>query len=186
MQARWTGVGPRTIVTILAALVASVALVITITGSAEGGSSRRSRSKALARVKLATGAYHNEAIATANGFHAEDICVASPEGGMGYHYTNESRIQDDVVMRDKPEILLYAPSRGNERTLVGVEYFKVDDDQDLSTDYDRPKLLGRPFDGPMEGHAPGMPIHYDLHVWVWRWNPNGLFSPFNPRVSCPQ
>ncbi len=95
-----------------------------------------------------------------------------------------ARIQDDIIDKDKPELLLYAPTRGSERKLVAVEYFKADEDQDLSTDADRPKLFGRPFDGPMPGHEPGMPVHYDLHVWVWRANPNGIFSPFNPRVSC--
>jgi len=26
--------------------------------------------------------------------------------------------------------------------------------------------------------------HYDLHVWLFRDNPNGQFAPFNPNVSC--
>jgi hypothetical protein len=46
-------------------------------------------------------------------------------------------------------------------------------------------LFGRPFDGPMLGHEPGMPPHYDLHVWVWQANPEGIFAPFNPNVTCP-
>jgi hypothetical protein len=47
-----------------------------------------------------------------------------------------------------------------------------------------PVLFGRVFDGPMPGHAPGMPWHYDLHVWVWKHNPGGIFAQFNPTVSC--
>lgn len=43
----------------------------------------------------------------------------------------------------------------------------------------------RPFDGPTLGHEPGMPIHHDLHAWVWKHNPAGTFAQFNPRVSCP-
>jgi hypothetical protein len=27
--------------------------------------------------------------------------------------------------------------------------------------------------------------HYDLHVWLWKSNPEGLFSPTNPGVKCP-
>ena len=27
--------------------------------------------------------------------------------------------------------------------------------------------------------------HYDRHVWVFRDNPNGVFAPFNPNVTCP-
>jgi hypothetical protein len=29
-----------------------------------------------------------------------------------------------------------------------------------------------------------MPVHYDLHVWTHKANPAGVFSPFNPKVSC--
>jgi hypothetical protein len=35
------------------------------------------------------------------------------------------------------------------------------------------------FSGPMEGHEPLMPPglhHYDLHVWLWKDNPEGIFS----------
>jgi hypothetical protein len=40
----------------------------------------------------------------------------------------------------------------------------------------------------MEGHHPLMPLdlhHYDLHVWLWKKNPAGLFSATNPDVKCP-
>jgi hypothetical protein len=50
---------------------------------------------------------------------------------------------------------------------------KVDDDQNLATDGDRPSVFGLPFDGPMEGHNAFMPRHYDLHVWIWHHNPSG-------------
>ena len=30
----------------------------------------------------------------------------------------------------------------------------------------------------------GMPVHYDLHVWLWKHNPSGVFAPFNPDASC--
>jgi hypothetical protein len=37
----------------------------------------------------------------------------------------------------------------------------------------------------MLGHNPQMPIHYDLHLWVGRHNPAGLFAQWNPAISCP-
>jgi hypothetical protein len=40
----------------------------------------------------------------------------------------------------------------------------------------------------MEGHAPIMPAglsHWDLHVWLWKNNASGMFSPTNPAVKCP-
>lgn len=174
----------RTSLISLTAAITVVALVISITGVASGGPSEALASR-LERLKHATGAYHNEALALVGGFERGDVCVSSPAGLMGYHYENHGRMQDNVVDADKPEMLLYAPARSNERKLVGVEYWKADRDQDLSTDDDRPSLFGQPFDGPMPGHGPGMPIHYDLHVWVWTANPDGLFAPFNPRLRCP-
>jgi hypothetical protein len=26
--------------------------------------------------------------------------------------------------------------------------------------------------------------HYDLHVWLYRENPKGMFTQFNPKASC--
>ncbi|HUG65708.1 MAG TPA: hypothetical protein VMK83_10860 [Gaiellaceae bacterium] len=56
--------------------------------------------------------------------------------------------------------------------------------QNLGTNADRPSLFGRAFDGPMPGHNPFMPVHYDLHVWVAEHNPSGVFALFNPALSC--
>jgi hypothetical protein len=39
----------------------------------------------------------------------------------------------------------------------------------------------------MEGHEPLMPRelhHYDLHVWLFKENPSGLFAATNPNVGC--
>ena len=57
----------------------------------------------------------------------------------------------------------------------------------LSVAKERPMLLGQPFQGPMEGHEPLIPQmfhHYDLHAWLFKDNPLGMFSPTNPDVSC--
>jgi hypothetical protein len=48
-------------------------------------------------------------------------------------------------------------------------------------------LLGQPFQGPMEGHEPLIPQgfhHYDLHAWLFKDNPLGMFNPTNLDVSC--
>jgi len=39
---------------------------------------------------------------------------------------------------------------------------------------------------PVEVNAKGGPPfpHYQLHVWVWKNNPNGMYFPFNPKVQC--
>jgi hypothetical protein len=32
--------------------------------------------------------------------------------------------------------------------------------------------------------AHGFEPHYELHFWLYKKNPSGMFSPFNPDVSC--
>ena len=32
--------------------------------------------------------------------------------------------------------------------------------------------------------AHGFEPHYELHVWLYRDNPAGMFMPFNTRASC--
>jgi hypothetical protein len=139
----------------------------------------------LAQARAATAKYHNIDKALADGYIADPMCVASPEGGMGHHYINPALLEDPAVNPKQPEVLLYAPNKHGRLKLVGVEYVVIDADQDLNTDDDRPYLFGQPFNGPMLGHGPGMPIHYDLHAWIWKHNPSGLFYDWNPRVHCP-
>ena len=112
-------------------------------------------------------------------------CVSSPAGTMGVHYVNGGLIADGVIDPLRPEILVYAPKGNGGLRLVAVEYFKVDADQNLATNGDRPSLFGQVFDGPMPGHNPTMPVHYDLHAWVAEHNPAGSLSQWNPDLSCP-
>ena len=52
-------------------------------------------------------------------------------------------------------------------TFHGVAYDNMRDDPATATD---------------EAH--NFEPHFDRHVWVYRENPNGVFEPFNPGVSC--
>ena len=146
----------------------------------------QSPDKGLKAVKAATARYHSIEQAKADGYTGVDEpCVASPEGAMGIHYVNPALLQDPALDPLRPEILLYVPSANGKLKLVGVEYWKADADQKLDTREDEPTLLDQPFGAPMEGHAPGMPVHYDLHVWLFKDNPAGMFAPFNPTLTCP-
>jgi hypothetical protein len=118
-------------------------------------------------------------IAIADGYVPTDACVP----GMGYHYVKPANVMDPAIDPLNPEVLLFAPSPDGVK-LVGVEYMRVDADQDLSTDDDRPSVIGQPFEGPMLGHEPGMPIHYDKHVWIWSHNVEGMFNHENPDITC--
>ncbi|GAA2983236.1 hypothetical protein [Streptomyces fulvorobeus] len=131
----------------------------------------------------ATGAFHSPELAEEADFESTDRCVSHPvEGGMGYHYANKDNIGS--VHPGRPAALLYAPDKKGKRQLVAVEYIVRDADQDTGTTGDRPKMFGQAFDGPF-ADIPGLPVHYSLHVWLWKDNPSGLFAPYNPRVKCP-
>jgi hypothetical protein len=134
----------------------------------------------LQAAKAASARFHSVKQAQRAGYVRESPCIP----GEGFHYGNMSLLGDTAVDARRPELVLYELKPNGKLRLVGVEYFKVDADQNLATDDDRPSLFGRPFDGPMAGHFPGQPIHYDLHVWLWERNPNGMFAFPNPNVDC--
>jgi hypothetical protein len=102
-------------------------------------------------------------------------------GGMGVHFINVGLI-GPVPDPGKPPVLIYEPA-GDKLRLVAAEWFVP-----LATGVkQRPTLWGRPFDGPMMGHPPLLPMeltHYDLHVWLFKPNPLGTFAPTNPAVKC--
>ena len=47
-----------------------------------------------------------------------------------------------------------------------------------------PILMGQLFDYMDAPNRFGLPAFYSLHVWAWKFNPEGVFSMWNPRVSC--
>jgi len=102
------------------------------------------------------------------------------KGAMGVHFVNVTVQGAPDPM--KPNVLIYQPV-GKELKLVAAEWLVP-----LTPDTkQRPSLFGQPFMGPMEGHEPLIPkefVHYDLHAWLFKDNPLGMFAPTNPNVSC--
>lgn len=126
--------------------------------------------------------------------------MASPFGTMGFHAVNPGLGTDQQVNATEPEVLLYIQS-GQGYRLTGVEYVKTVLLRDPSgnvapwfastpwpSNYvvvsSTPQLFGQTFQGPMPGHNPSMPWHWDLHAWIWTDNPNGIFAQWNPSLSC--
>jgi hypothetical protein len=102
-----------------------------------------------------------------------------PKGAMGIHFVNLT-IQGPLDPM-RPNVLIYEPV-GDKLELVAAEWLVP-----ATVAKERPVLFGQPFQGPMEGHEPLIPqgfIHYDLHAWLFKDNPLGMFAPTNPNVSC--
>lgn len=153
----------------------------------------------LQAVRATVARYHDVNHALRDGYTlAGESCVASPAGTMGIHAVNFSLTGDLSIDPLRPEILLYAP-RGDGFELIGVEYWQIalantesgpapwfhpTDPPPLGFFNPAPTIFGRTFDGPMAGHNPEMPWHYDIHVWLFEANPAGQFAQFNPRLSC--
>jgi hypothetical protein len=162
------------------------AIAVAADATARPADRGKSVSKQLRAAKAATAKYHSVKRAKKDGYVPEGECVASPAGAMGIHYVNRRLASNRVLKAKRPEMLLYLPNAHGKLRLVGVEYFVAAEDQEPPLDdSDRQRLFGRPVDGPMEGHAPGMPYHDDLHVWLWVDNPAGKFEQFNPALKCP-
>ena len=146
----------------------------------------------LAKIKAGLKKYEDPFAAVMDGYYSTVGCViieqagapghiAYKPGGMGVHFINLNLVSP-VVDPAKPQGLLYEP-HGGKLTLTGAEWFVP-----LATGVKkRPTLLGHPFNGPMMGHPPLLPMgltHYDLHVWLYKPNPLGMFEPTNPDVKC--
>jgi hypothetical protein len=172
---------------------AAAALAATCASAAVGAIPAEARTPKTARLTGAQRAVLVEAThrfrdvrrAIAAGYRPTPDCVP----GMGFHYTKPALAGDPNVDPTQPEILVYVPAAGGAVRLGALEYFRADTDGDLKTDEDRPTLFGHPFDGPMAGHplppgVPPMPVHYDLHVWLYQPNPAGELTSQNPDVDC--
>lgn len=144
-------------------------LMLSFGASAAPGSTDSSVAKKLAEVRQTTEKYHNVDSAITDGY----IKVGDYVPNMGQHYLNPTLAADLIVNELTPEILLY----DRDGKLVGVEYFVA------SIGQPSPILFGRAMNGPMPGHSVDQPVHYDLHVYIWRGNPKGIFEIFNPTVD---
>ncbi len=177
------------------ALLAVLGAATTATALARSGP----LSPGLKEIRAAVSRYHDYANAAFDGYSvAGEPCIASPAGTMGFHAPNPSLLGPGPIDALRPPILLYVPRADGSLKLVAVEYFAVAlantesgpapwfgaEAPPLGFFNPAPSLLGRTFDGPMAGHNPQMPWHYDLHAWVIENNPAGVFSQWNPSISC--
>jgi hypothetical protein len=112
---------------------------------------------------------------------AVDGPVTYPPGAMGVHFLNPSNI-GPTLDPAKPQVLLYEPV-GGKLVLAGAEWFMPE----AVAGNKAPTIFGQTLAGPMDGHEPIMPTslrHYDLHVWLWKNNPRGMFTSTNKDMKC--
>lgn len=112
-------------------------------------------------------------------------CVAQPgQGGMGIHYVNAALVNDAELDPLRPEFLVYKRTASGRHELVALEYVVFAPLWDAQHPQP-PVLFGHPMHLVRTPNRYGTPMpFYELHVWLWEHNRNGLFNDWNPAVSC--
>jgi hypothetical protein len=147
----------------------------------------------LESVRAGLDKYRNVVTAVRDGFFSTVGCIEYPEGGhegamqyqpggMGIHFLNLQNVGPNLDPT-RPQVLIYEQV-GDSLRLAAAEWFIPAE----AAPGGAPQIFGKQLQGPMEGHEPLMPAglhHYDLHVWLWKNNPAGVYEPTNPAVDCP-
>jgi len=111
-------------------------------------------------------------------------CIDMPGmGAMGVHYANSSLVGDGAINPSTPEAMVYEPDGRGRMRLVAVEYVVFQDAWDAKHD-DKPSLFGETFTLTGSDNRYGLPAFYSLHAWIYKHNPSGMFSMWNPKVTC--
>jgi hypothetical protein len=172
------------------ALVVPAILLPTGVAAAHGHHSRHHAKHGLHDARKATAKFRKLAVAEAAGYGllkdaAGIACIDNPGvGGMGIHYVQGDLVGDDEVKATKPELLVYEPQPNGRMRLVALEYVVFQAAWDAHH-HKAPRLFGEKFELVAAGNRYGLPPFYELHAWVWKHNPRGLFDDWNPRVTCP-
>ncbi|MGK0186276.1 MAG: hypothetical protein ACI9R3_002059 [Verrucomicrobiales bacterium] len=145
----------------------------------------------LAEVRAATAQYQRVEVAIAAGYELGYVngdgariitgCIANPEfGAMGYHFFNKELIDDLVVDPLQPEGLVYEALPNGKLKLVAVEWIVPGEFANPSGVSEPPSVLG------MKMHILVPAVGwYIQHAWIWKHNPSGMFTDWNPNVICP-
>ncbi|QBA65531.1 hypothetical protein EQY75_00225 [Muriicola soli] len=124
-------------------------------------------------LKAATAKYVNVDVATAEGFFDASGFVPN----MGHHYILPERI-DETFELSKPEILLYVPNANGVMEIVAVEYAVPIED------LDNPGLPPEGFTGKDDVWEINPNLkQWQLHVWIYTENPEGIFTAHNPAIG---
>ena len=147
--------------------------------------------KAFAEVRAATARFASLKQAANAGYGLPPApaplheCISSFDGtgAMGFHYIN-GNLLDTTVDPTKPEALVYAPDANGKLHLVALEYVVFQAPWIAEHGSEMPSLFGEMFMATPEPNRYAIPAFFSLHLWLYQDNPAGLFTPFNPTVSC--
>lgn len=119
-------------------------------------------------------------------FHdAADIaCIEHPpHGAMGVHWVNNDLVGDGLLFPARPEALVYEPNGNGGYELVALEYIVFQKAWDEAHD-EPPSLFGQQLRLIEKPNRYGLDPFYEIHAWIWKENPAGLFEDYNPAVDC--
>jgi hypothetical protein len=125
--------------------------------------------------------------ALAAGYLPGTVC----EPGMGVHWVNPGLMGPELDP-DRPAALLFVPGPGGvhdvmNSSFIGIEYLVITEGLATNSTETVPDLMGRPLDGPMAGHFPGMPWHADLHIYLADgMESDESFPMYHEAVVCPE
>jgi len=125
----------------------------------------------LAKARKATARFNRVEQAEAEGYINLNFC----EEGEGCHWLNPSLLDGEFDLT-KPEILLYLPD-GDGWRLVAVEYVVP---LSLSPGVAPEGFAGDADHWRQDSEGVGL---WELTVWLWLHNPNGMFEQHNPRAQ---
>jgi len=125
----------------------------------------------LAAARQATARFHRVEQAEAEGYVNLNFC----EAGEGCHWLKPSLLDGEFDLT-QPEILLYVPD-GEGWRLVGVEYAVP---LTLSPGVAPEGFAGSADTWREDSEGVGL---WELTVWLWLHNPNGMFEQHNPRAQ---
>lgn len=165
----------------------------------------------LAEVRTATERFQDIDVALAEGYVRDpaNVCETADmlgqpieKGAMGVHYFRPDllgvteppspRVNGDGTHTDflNPGILIYEPQADGSMELVAVENLVFVASWEAAGNTSRPRFHNIEYDLMADDpetdidEAHNFEPHYDRHVWIYRDNPNGVFEPFNPNVTC--
>ncbi|MBW3656058.1 MAG: hypothetical protein KY444_08110 [Gemmatimonadetes bacterium] len=165
----------------------------------------------VAAVRAATERFRDVNVALAEGYlrdpmnmceSAENMGRPAEDGVMGIHFFRPDllgitgppnpRVNGTGVNTDftRPSVLIYEPQADGSLALMAVENLVFIKAWEEAGNTAPPTFMGRPYDLMRDDPATELDEahmfepHYDLHVWLYRENPRGMFAQFNPNATC--